>query len=170
VRRTLRTVRDRSNALSLELGGLRASVTRLGVCVAVRAPGRRAGCGSAHPLRAAGLQMQKAALEAEMRRLRRQEAAHFTTFSRVTAEKLEYMQKLSVAEGEAHMAKVMLRTVCFQPGMPPPGPGGGSRTRSDPSSSRLPVPFQAQSELAALQNASTGAWDVADRSPPVCSG
>jgi hypothetical protein len=104
-----------------------------------------------------------------MRRLRRQEAAHFTTFSRVTAEKLEYMQKLSVAEGEAHMAKVMLRTVCFQPGMPPPGPGGGSRTRSDPSSSRLPVPFQAQSELAALQNASTGAWDVADRSPPVCS-
>jgi hypothetical protein len=169
VRRTLRTVQDRSNALSLELGGLRASVTRLGVCVAVRVPGRRAGCGSAHPLRAAGLQMQTAALEAEMRRLRRQEAAHFTTFSRVTAEKLEYIQKLSVAEGEAHVAKVMLRTVCFHPGMSA-RPGGGSRSRSDPSSSRLPVPFQAQSELAALQNASTGASDVADRSPPVCSG
>jgi hypothetical protein len=117
-----------------------------------------------HP---AGWQMQKAALEAEMQRLRRQEAAHFTTFSRITAEKLEYMQKLSVVEGEAYMARVMLRTVRCQPGR--------LRKAQRPVTLRIFLPyllhasFQAHSEVTALQNASTGAWDAADRSPPVCS-
>jgi hypothetical protein len=104
-----RTLQFRSEALLAESVALRASASRLVVRVS---PGA-GGAPSPPPTlpRSAGFQTQNAALEAEVQRLRRQEAVNFAALTRLTEEKLAYMRKLAEAEGEAFMNTVLLRKV-----------------------------------------------------------